>query len=54
MLRDRAVAALHSLLRAEPLPEEEEWWTSDLVTDRQFECSDTDRGGATFWCHEMQ
>ncbi|MCB2059519.1 MAG: FecR domain-containing protein [Novosphingobium sp.] len=52
-LGDRGLEMIHQLLRAEPLPEEEQWWTSDLVTDRQFECSDTDRGGATFWCHEM-
>lgn len=52
-LSDRALDVIHKLLRAEPAPEQEEWWSSDLVTDRQFECSDTDRGGATFWCHEM-
>jgi hypothetical protein len=52
-LSDRALDVIHKLLRAQPAPEQEEWWSSDLVTDRQFECADTDRGGATFWCHEM-
>jgi len=54
ILPDWALVVLHQLLRPEPLPEEEEWWTTDVTTDRQFECSDTETGGATFWCHEMQ
>lgn len=49
-LSNRGLRALHLLLRAMPVPQDDEWWTSDLTTDRQFECTDNDDSGSASFC----
>lgn len=53
-LSDRGLKALHLLLRAAPLPQDDEWWTSDLATDRQLECTDFDGVGGVPFCPGTQ